>query len=267
MVQALGLKIVNVLTWIFLLGSNSYGVSTEAHAGKHTYITPADFTNYVFVVTNLLLLGFIIYQFFEAAHEPVIEGVGWRFVIIGLLNAIFVHFEATGHHIVALVFIALTTASVSHVFFELRTIPVKGRADKYFVRLPFSAWHAYTIALFVLQLFSAFGKTKSADGKHHVVTQVFVCIALAFLASTSVGYAFHTEEGDIIGAAVIAWVLLGVFYNQRHPALIHWFALGAFVISLFSILKAVFTTARASRSDSGLLSGDGERAPLIGNEN
>jgi hypothetical protein len=38
---------------------------------------------------NALLLGFVIFQFTDAGHEPVVDGIGWRFAGVGILNAIF----------------------------------------------------------------------------------------------------------------------------------------------------------------------------------
>merc|ERR1712093_269398 len=123
--------------------------------------------------------------------------------------------------------------------------------------LPSSLWHAYAVFLVVLTGFTAFSK----DTSHHatLATKVVACIALVFLASTAVGYAFHSSRGDIAGAAVIAWMLLAIFSKQHHPRIIHWFALASFIVSLLAIVKAVVFTAR----NPSLTSDDGERAPLI----
>lgn len=120
-------------------------------------------------------------------------------------------------------------------------------------------WHAYSVFLVVLTGFTAF----SRDVSHHpsVATKVVGCLALAFLASTAVGYAFHSSRGDIAGASVIAFELLAIFLNHMHGSgkLLHWFALGSFIVSVLAILKAVVFTAR----NPGLTGDDGERAPLI----
>jgi hypothetical protein len=39
---------------------------------------------------NLLLAGYVVYQFFDHSHDA-IHGVGWRFAAIGLLNSVFLH--------------------------------------------------------------------------------------------------------------------------------------------------------------------------------
>ena len=78
----------------------------------------------------------------------------------------------------------------------------------------------------------------------------------ALIRQTGVGYAFHSAQGDIAGAAAITWTLFGVFSARAHPGLIHWAALGSAIVSAIAVAKALFTTSR------GVTSG-GERAPLL----
>ena len=67
--------------------------------------------------SDILLLGYVIYQFFDDSAEAV-HGIGWRFAIIGVLNAIFVHVFVTGHYIVAFIFAGLVAASVSTAYYR-----------------------------------------------------------------------------------------------------------------------------------------------------
>lgn len=64
--------------------------------------------------SDLLLLGYVIYQFFDKSHDSV-HGVGYRFALVGILNAIFVHVFITRHFIVAFVFALLVASTVSTV--------------------------------------------------------------------------------------------------------------------------------------------------------
>jgi len=261
------LKIVNVLVYIFLFGSNIYSSVMPNYGHNHdnyylakeTYITPAPYAFYVWTIINLGLLGFVILQFFDVGYELVVEHIGWRFAIVGILNAVYAHLYATNHYIVAFVVIIFLASSISHVYWSLRTHPPSNVYQTLFVYLPWSLWHAWVLVLTVISLFAAFGREY---GHHHagVGTKVCVAIALVFLAATGVGYAFDGAKGDLAGSVVIAWALLGIFSEQRHPAFIHWFALGAFIVSLGAVLKAGYTAFRAPRS--GLLT-DTERAPLL----
>ncbi|KAL7008292.1 hypothetical protein EMMF5_002021 [Cystobasidiomycetes sp. EMM_F5] len=257
--DGLALKVVNVLVFAFFFGTNLYSVLSPGSPTKTTYITPAQYGFYVWTLIDLLLLGTVIFQFFDAGYEPVVEGVGWRFAIIGLLNGIWSTLFHHGHYVIGFIFTLLLALAVSTVYWELKVRhPPKTTASAIFVHLPFSLWHAYSVFLIVLTAFAAFSKDK-----HHqhasLATRVLAIIALAFLGSTSVAYAFHSSRGDVAGAAVIAFELSAIFVNQTHPKTIHWVALAAFIVSLLAIVKAVFYTAR----NPSLVGDDGERAPLI----
>lgn len=114
---------------------------------------------------------------------------------------------------VGFVFAVLTTLAISQLYWDLKTkYPPKTTASALLVHLPFSLWHAYSVFLVVLTGFTAFGRDKHTHGAG-VVTKVFAVIALVFLTSTSVGYAFHSNKGDIAGAAVIAYELLAIYQS------------------------------------------------------
>ena len=118
-----------------MFGSNTYGSVAGYGGNKETYITPASYTFYVWSVINvcklllsepsfsgadqgtrIVLLGYVIIQFFDRrsplfsvpchhlikllfaaeGYQPIVEGVGWRFAGVALLNAVFVWFFAKG---------------------------------------------------------------------------------------------------------------------------------------------------------------------------
>jgi len=265
----LTLKVVNVLVYIFLFGSNIYSslIPNYGHhhhhyyATKLTYITPAAYAFFVWTLINLGLLGFVILQFFEAGYELAVEHIGWRFAIVGIFNAIYAHLYATNHFVSAFIISLFLASSVSHVYWSLRSHPPKGAAQLLCIHLPWSLWHAWSIVLVIITAFAAFGKQQ---GDHAGIwTKLLVALALVFLTLTSVGYAFYGDKGDIAGAAVISWALLGIFSAQRQPEFIHWLALGCFIVAIFAVLKAGYTFYAGSR---GALLTDPERAPLISGE-
>ena len=49
---------------------------------------------------HLLLLGTIIYQFFEGGKEVIIDGIGWRFPLLAVLNAVYVNVWARHYYVV-----------------------------------------------------------------------------------------------------------------------------------------------------------------------
>jgi len=258
MTQRLPLKILNVLVFVFFFGSNIYSVAYPGAHEKISYLTPARYAFYVWTLINALLLGTVVFQFTDAGLESVIEGIGFRFAIIGVLNGLWASLYHHGHYIIAFILIGVLALAISTVYWDMKNrFPPKTTGQALFVSLPFSLWHAYSVFLVCLSGTVAF----SQDKHTHVATlgtKALVVILIGFLAFTAVGYAFQSQKGDMAGAAVIAWMLLGVYTNQPHPKVIHWFALTGFIISLLAILKAAFFTAR-----SPSLTDDGERAPLI----
>lgn len=62
---------------------------------------------------HLLLLGTIIYQWFPGGKVVIIDGISWRFPLLGVLNAIYVHLWATQHYIVAFIFALFVSSAVT----------------------------------------------------------------------------------------------------------------------------------------------------------
>jgi hypothetical protein len=106
----------------------------------------------------------VIFQFFETGYEPVVEGIGWRFAGVGLLNAIFAQFVpfhwilrmltasdstyAKGQNVVAFIVAIFLAVVLSHIYYTLQTIKPKSMAASILVHLPFSMWHAWSIVRF-----------------------------------------------------------------------------------------------------------------------
>jgi hypothetical protein len=67
---------------------------------------------------HLLLLGTVIYQFFPSGKRVIVDGISWRFALLGVLNVVYVNLWAAGYYIPGMYFRAThVCASVStHVF-------------------------------------------------------------------------------------------------------------------------------------------------------
>ncbi|KZT10982.1 uncharacterized protein LAESUDRAFT_672626 [Laetiporus sulphureus 93-53] len=263
----LALQITNVIVYILFLGSNIYTVAGPTdiyYSGKNTYITPAPWAFLIWSLIHLLLFGTIIYQFFPGGKKAIIDGVSWRFPLLGVLNAIYISVWAHHHYIVAFVFALFVSSAVTHIYYiikkyhEPQNIP-----DELFVHLPFSLYHGWTTLLVVLTAFEAFG----VDADTHPAglwTKVFVFLGLLFLEATAATYAFSSPEGDLPASIAIAWSLWAIFAQQRSPAFIHWSALAFSILACVWVGKAVVGSFLKLRRGSGGISLDEERAPLIG---
>ncbi|KIY64329.1 hypothetical protein CYLTODRAFT_493224 [Cylindrobasidium torrendii FP15055 ss-10] len=257
------LKIVNLLTYFLFLGSNLYTIAAPRsiyYTGKETYITPAPWAFLIWSLVHLLLLGTVIYQFFPGGKAVIIDGISWRFPLLGVLNAIYVNLWASHHFIVAFIFALLVSSCVTHIYYVVKKYhSSQSAADEVFVHLPFSLYHGWTTVLVLLTAFEAFGNN-AATQKAGIWTKVFVFLALFFLEGTAATYAFSSKEGDLPASISIAWALWAIFAHQRSSGFIHWSALVFAVLSLAWVVKGAFSR---NWKRGGGVHLDGERDPLL----
>ncbi|KAH9935555.1 uncharacterized protein B0H18DRAFT_976228 [Fomitopsis serialis] len=265
--DGLFLKIINVIVYFAFLGSNIYtvaGPNDIYYSGKETYITPAPWAFLIWSLIHVLLLGTIIYQFFDGGKQVIIDGIGWRLPLLAVLNVVYVHLWAAHQYIIAFVFALFVSSAVTHIYYvvkkyhESASIP-----DEIFVHLPFSLYHGWTTLLVVLTAFEAFG-VDATTTRAGVWTKVFAFLALFFLEATATAYAFSSPEGDLPASIAIAWSLWAIFAHQRYPAFIHWSALAFSILALVWVFKAVVGLFAKLRRGGRGISLDEERAPLIG---
>ncbi|KAI7892534.1 uncharacterized protein EV154DRAFT_504760 [Mucor mucedo] len=254
-------KVANVLVYLFFLSATVYSLVGPSPVDDvilegQTYITPSYWIEYIWTLIHLLLGGFVIYQWFEPAHEAAIHGVGWHFVISVLLSSAWLALLKSGHFIIGFIFVLLTAASVTCVFYKLtKDYPTQSWADKLFVHAPFSLWHGWIVYSAVINLFQAFTHVK--DNGPSVWIRILAIFAFIFLSSTAIGYVeYKKQKGDVTGALVIGLGLLAIFTNQHDPW-IHWSALAAAVITL--IYPARPYVFKLVGHDSSA-----ENAPLLG---
>ncbi|CDO77703.1 hypothetical protein BN946_scf184969.g54 [Trametes cinnabarina] len=260
------LKIVNVIVYFLFLGSNVYTVAGPTdiyYTGKDTYVTPAPWAFLIWSLIHLLLLGTIIYQFFDGGKQVIIDGISWRLPLLAVLNAIYVNVWARHYYIVAFIFALFVSSAVTHIYYIVKKYhEPQSAADEIFVHLPFSLYHGWTTVLVILTGFEAFG-VNAATERAGIWTKVFVFLALFFLEATAATYAFSSAEGDLPASIAIAWSLWAIFARQRHPAFIHWSALAFAILSLVWVVKAAIGVGLKLRRGGRGISLDEERAPLI----
>ncbi|KAH9984724.1 hypothetical protein BJV74DRAFT_878730 [Russula compacta] len=255
------LKLLNVLVYFLFLGSNIYTVSKDAYfLGKETYITPAPWAFLIWSLIHLLLLGAIIYQFTPEGKKVIIDGISWRFSLLAVLNAAYVHLWAHHKYIWAFIFALLVSSAVTHIYYIVKKSHTPSSIwDEIFVHLPFSLYHGWTTVLVVLTAFEAFG-VDAAKHPPGVWTKVFVFLALFFFEATAAAYAFSTQEGDLPAAIAITWSLFAIFDYQYSP-FIHWSALAFAILSLIWVVKGALGLL-AIWQRGGIVLEDEERAPL-----
>lgn len=257
------IKLANIAIFVVSLGSNVYSVAGPEDmygSSKVTYITPSYYAFYVWSLVHLLLLGTMFYQFTERGKSIIIDSIGWRFAILGVFNAVYVYFWSRHWYILAFILSLLVSSAVSQIYYVVKKNHSSRESvgEELFVHLPFSLWHGWTIVLVVLSAFEAFG-VNAHTHKAGVWTKIFVFLAFVFLETTAAAYAFASKEGDAAGAAAITWALFAIFIHQTSSKFIHWSALAFFILSLFAILKSLYSTVRSGRNSII----DSEQAPLL----
>lgn len=255
------LKVSNVIVYLWFLSATVYstvGPNPDGDVIKShlTYITPAHWINLAWTAVHFLLGGFVIYQWFEPAHDGTVHGVGWHFVISTLLNTLWFRLWNTGHLYLSFIAILFTASSVSFVFYNLeKHHPATNWFDRIFIHAPFSIWHGFVTVIATENLFSAF-TTVSKDGPDnlHIILAV---IGILFLASTAIGYVeYKHKKGDVVGALVISFSLYAI-YDQQTNDYIRYAALGfAILTTLYPVRPYVFRALGRNN--------DPATAPLLG---
>jgi len=268
--QGLALKIVNVVCYLLFLGSNIYIVASPQTfyiSSKQTFITPAHWAFLVWSLIHLLLLGTVIYQFItKHAKEVIIDGIGFRFALLGVLNAIYFSVWMSHHYVVAFIFALFVSATVSQIYYIVKkNHTAESITDELFVHLPFSLYHGWTLVLVILTAFQAFG-VDSATQKPGIWTKVFVFLALFFLEATAAAYSFSSPEGDLPAAAVIAWSLWAIFDRQRTSGFVHWSSLVFAILSLIWVIKGAWGLSKKRTGRGALHLSDEESGPLLHGE-
>jgi len=208
---------------------------------------------------HLLLLGTIIYQFWDAGKKVIIDGISWRFPLLVFFNSIYVNLWATKYYISSFVFALFVSSTVTHIYYIVKKHhSAQSLNDELFIHLPFSLYHGWTTVLVVISAFTAFG-VNAATHPAGVWTKIFVFLALFFLEGTAATYALSCAEGDLPGSIAIAWSLFAIFAYQHEP-FVHWSALAFAVLSLIWVVKAAYGLFKRG----GIRLDDEERAPILG---
>ncbi|RHZ52893.1 hypothetical protein Glove_456g21 [Diversispora epigaea] len=241
------LKFLNVFAYFLLTGANLYFYLFDEDTKKfpsfriihQTYISPAPYVYGVWGLIHLLLLGFVIYQFFAKKEEIILKGVGWNFIFIAILNGVSDKLYLSDHLLFSWIGILTISSLVSQIYYRLRNYPVHtcSWGETLFIHAPFSIFHGWIVVLAVIGLFAAFSEKESGESPN-VLMKILVVLAMLFLEIIAVGY-IEKFKGDIVGAIVIAWALYGIAVEQDDPV-IRWVAIFFAIFTTFHIVKPLY---------------------------
>lgn len=90
----------------------------------------------------------MLYQFTANGKNVIVDGIGWRFPLLAVLNVVYINVWAAGHYIVAFVFALLVSSTVTHVYYIVKKHhEPSSTGDELFVHLPFSLYHGTFFSL------------------------------------------------------------------------------------------------------------------------
>ncbi|ELU38490.1 hypothetical protein AG1IA_07477 [Rhizoctonia solani AG-1 IA] len=257
--------IANVVVYFAFLGSNIYTVAGPEgvyRSGKETYFTPAPYAFGIWSLIHLLLLGFIVYQFTDNGKKTIIDGIGWRFPLLAIVNTVYVNvwvsaclfkdwqrFLMVGFRPRDIILLRLSLRCLCRarcrIFIISSRSTIRARASMtnvLWIHLPFSLYHGWTTVLVIVTAFEAFGVN----------------------ALTHPAGVFTKRPQQHTPSSPRKVILAGRLLlpgHQRSSQFVHWSALAFAIISLFSILKSLYARTFGRRG-SGVLH-DEERAPLV----
>jgi len=258
------LKIANILSYLFFFGSNVWHVAWPGGIyrwGPNTYFSLGYHAYGIWSIIHLLLIGYLIYQFFDTAKPLIIDTIGWRFPILAVITSIYVNVHNHGDWLVAFVFAALMCAAVTHILLLINAhnSNPKDLNDILWVYLPLALYHAWTVVLVILGAFEAFGYPYRLN----IATKVLVFLGLSALLSMCIFYTvwFHNPIIEIPAACAIAWSIFAIFEHQSND-FIHFSALAFFILACLWIAERLFGWySKRHGGTGGILP---ERAPLLG---
>jgi hypothetical protein len=214
---------------------------------------------------DVFLLGTIIYQFFPNGRRVIVEGISWRFSLLGIASAIYLNLWMHHYHTLDFIFSAVSFVTATHLYYLLKkNYPSRSLVDEICIHLPFSLYHSWSTFLVLLSAFEAFGSRRQGMELAGPWTKMSVFLVFVFLELTAISYTFSTPEGDFPASLIICLCLFAVFGQQQSSAFIHGFALGFAILSILWAVKSLYGLVLRYRNLLGIGVEDPERAPLVG---
>jgi len=245
------LKICNVLAYILVIAASTVlqvgdsksdePVTNSTHISGNwtvpeTYLSPAKYTFGIWGLIHTLLLGFIIYQWFEVAEAATVEGVKFYYVAASVLNVVWMLIWGNSRVrllIDAFVLAALCSNLIKAYDNVTTHYPPKDFKDRLFIHYPFTIYAAWTLIATVLNFWVAIPFLNTV----FLSTIAIICLGI-------VGYDYNKNH-DVVFSGTIAWALVGIAVRQQDTLPILIASSVSSGVILGGILRKWITKARA----------------------
>ncbi|CAG8535571.1 16943_t:CDS:2 [Racocetra persica] len=219
------LKTSNLLSYILVLGVNSYfkaieerpgddgsdfkGNSTHGN-GTHgavplTHILPATYTFGIWGLIYALLGGFVIYQWFNSADVATVEGVKFYLILANLGNIVWIVLWRMDYYMLDVFVAACVLLALMFAYNNLEQYPPKSIYDRLFIHYPFTIYPAWLIVATTLNFWVAF---QALD------TVFFSTIIVAVFGLIGLSFVDYCKRKDVVFAGTLAWSLIGIAVRQ-----------------------------------------------------
>jgi len=222
-----------------------------------THLLPASYTFGIWGLIHILLFGFVIYQWFDAADVATVEGVQYYYVIASILNIAWLLIWSNRSLILLDAFIlAALFLTLFRAYDNITFYPPQNIFDRLFIHYPFTIYAAWTLVATVINFWSAIPFLDSV---------FFSTFAIVCLGIVGISFVDYYKRHDIVFAATIAWALVGIAVRQQDTAAILIASSVSSGLILGGILRAWVTQVRDwwELRHNGLRGNLGETDPLL----
>ncbi|RIB02235.1 hypothetical protein C2G38_1991577 [Gigaspora rosea] len=204
-----------------------------------TYISPAFFTFFIWAIIHLFLAGFVVYQSFIALDEVLGKGIKWHFVIVSLLNALWLVLLQEDLILISWLLIIVATWQITIPYLALKNFSIQDKYENLFIHIPFSLYHAWIFVIALLTTFALFTPYKPNDSDRDTPPVVLIFVILGLILMEVAAIVYIEKFNDVAGASIIAWTLFGIAVEQT-DLVIHWIALILTVACTLHVFKPYF---------------------------
>jgi len=223
------LKAANVVAFILVIAVNSMvhvnapqkpdePINNSTSMGcnytlPETHLSPAPYTFGIWGLIHALLLGFVIYQWFDAADIATVEGIQYYYVLASILSISWLLIWSKKSLVLLDAFILAAVFAVTfRAYDNISTFyPPNNILDRLFIHYPFTIYAAWSLVATVLNFWVAISFLDSV---------FFSTFAIVCLGIVGISFVDYHKRHDVVFAATIAWALVGIAVKQQDTSAI-----------------------------------------------
>lgn len=222
-----GVLVVNALANILPINGLNTG---QVSALYPSLFTPAGITFSIWSIIYLLLIGFVVLQWFrlnDAVSSALYKRITPLFFISSIFNMAWI---MVWHHLfvwISVLIMILLLITLTVLFMKLQQEKFSSTAERVFISLPFTIYFAWISVATIANISTALISLKSSSYVFSPETWTIIVMMVALLLAFYITLRFKKPAF----AAVVAWALAGIY--------LRWFAEGNELIASVALLLAI----------------------------